>query len=110
MMPMQQQMMPTQQSTGCGHNEEPCPMPMMDTAEYLEQQMQAQQYETQQMAEKVKAQFQAMVYEATMKKYRYVMSLVTEYIAFCQCAASSPRTYNTVFVDSARRLNMTDIQ
>merc|ERR1712087_847589 len=94
---------------GCGQmNEEPCPMPQIDTAEFLQQQMQNQMYETQQMAEKVKAQFQAMVYEATMKKYRYVMSLVTEYISFCQCADSSTRTYNTVFVDSARRLNMTD--
>jgi len=89
-----------------------CEIPMGNTIEnveeYLEQQMQQQQYETQQMAEKVKAQFQAMVNDAMMKKYRYVMSLVTEYIGFCQCADVSQQTYQAVFVESARRLNMTD--
>jgi len=101
---------------GCGEGKEDgnggCEIPMGNTIEnveeYLEQQMQQQQYETQQMAEKVKAQFQSMVYDAMMKKYRYVMSLVTEYIGFCQCADVSQQTYQAVFVESARRLNMTD--
>merc|ERR1719361_3407029 len=117
MMPQQGMMMVQAGNGGCGHGEEEkgmagCEIPMGNTIdnveEYLEQQMREQQYETQQMAEKVKAQFQSMVYDAMMKKYRYVMSLVTEYIGFCQCADVADQTYKAVFVESARRLNMTD--
>lgn len=117
MMPQGNMMMVQAGNGGCGHGEQDdgkggCEIPMGNTIEnveeYLEQQMQQQQYETQQMAEKVKAQFQSMVYDAMMKKYRYVMSLVTEYIGFCQCADVSQQTYQAVFVESARRLNMTD--
>jgi len=117
MMPNQGMMMVQAGNGGCGHGEQEdgnggCEIPMGNTIEnveeYLEQQMQQQQYETQQMAEKVKAQFQSMVYDAMMKKYRYVMSLVTEYISFCTCADVSTQTYQAVFVESARRLNMTD--
>jgi|ERR1711963_12005 len=117
MMPQQQGMMMVQAGNGgCSESESSeeggCEIPMGNTIEnveeYLDQQMQQQQYATQQMAEKVKAQFQAMVQDAMMKKYRYVMSLVTEYISFCQCADVSTQTYNAVFVESARRLNMTD--
>merc|ERR1711963_582468 len=95
MMPQQQGMMMVQAGNGgCSESESSeeggCEIPMGNTIEnveeYLDQQMQQQQYATQQMAEKVKAQFQAMVQVAMMKKYRYVMSLVTEYISFCQCA------------------------
>jgi len=116
MMPQQNMMMVQAGNGGCNEGQQMgpsgCEIPMGNTIEnveeYLEQQMQQQQYETQQMAEKVKAQFQSMVYDAMMKKYRYVMSLVTEYIGFCQCADVSQQTYQAVFVNSARSLNMTD--
>jgi len=117
MMPQQGMMMVQAGNGGCSEDSKEdgkggCEIPMGNTIEnveeYLDQQMQQQQYATQQMAEKVKAQFQAMVQDAMMKKYRYVMSLVTEYISFCQCADVSTQTYNAVFVESARRLNMTD--
>jgi len=99
--------------SGCGHGSDsdengmPCPMPMINWEEALEQQRKTEMYETQAMAEKVKAQFQAMIYEAEMKKYVTVMSIVAETISFCQCAAATEATYNAVFLDTARRLNMT---
>jgi len=113
MMQPQQQMMMVPAGNGCNQGQVAgCEIPMGNTVEnveeYLEQQMQQQQYETKQMAEKVKAQFQAMVYEAMMKKYRYVMSLITEFIGFCQCADVGTQTYQAVFVENARRLNLTD--
>jgi len=111
MMQPQQMMMPVGNG-GCneGHGGGcEIPMPTVENVEeYLEKQMEQQQYETKQMAEKVKAEFQAMVYEAMMKKYRYVMSLITEFIGFCQCADVGTQTYQAVFVENARKLNLTD--
>jgi len=107
-MQMQQMQQQQQQGSDCGNdNGMPCPMPMINWEEALEQQRKTEMYETQAMAEKVKAQFQAMIYEAEMKKYVTVMSIVAETISFCQCAAATEATYNAVFLDTARRLNMT---
>merc|ERR1712033_156930 len=70
--------------------------------------MQQQQYGTQQMAQKIKAQFDEMVASVNAKKYRYVMSLVTEYVSFCECARSSDTIYRAIFLQSANSLNLTD--
>ena len=49
-----------------------------------------------------------MVSDVTAKKHRYVMSLVTEYVSFCQCASSSFTIYQDLFVDQAKALNITE--
>lgn len=113
-----QQQMPMQMvpmgSGGCQHDQNGqmpagCEIPMGsdNIQEYLEQQMQQQQYETQQMAERIRAQFEEMVKDVTMKKHRYVMSMVAEYVSFCECARSSTIIYST-YLDTARSLNLTD--
>jgi len=116
MQPQQQMMMVPMGNGGCQQNAQGqipagCEIPMQNVdnmEEYLEQQMQQQQYETQQMAEQVKAQFEAMVAEVNMKKHRYVMSLVTEYVSFCTCAGSDQAITQALFVDNAKKLNITD--
>merc|ERR1712110_1189753 len=51
-----------------------CKVPAgVDIGAYMEQQKQAQQFEQQQMAEKIKAQFEGVMAEVTMKKHRYAM-------------------------------------
>jgi len=114
----QQQMIPMG-SGGC-NNQQPgpngempagCEIPDMGNVnmeEYLEQQMQQQQYETQAMAERIRAQFEGMVKNVTMKKQRYAMTLVTEYVAFCTCGSSTNQVYNNLFIQNARNLNLTD--
>merc|ERR1711963_442666 len=68
-----------------------CQVPAgVDIQTYMEQQKQAQQFEQQQMAEKIKAQFEAVMAEVTMKKHRYAM-------------------YQSMFVETARAANMTDV-
>merc|ERR1711963_275617 len=98
MMPQQNMMMVQAGNGGCNEGQQMgpsgCEIPMGNTIENVE--------------EYLEQQFQSMVYDAMMKKYRYVMSLVTEYIGFCQCADVSQQTYQAVFVQSARALNMTD--
>jgi len=83
------------------------PMGADNIQEYLEQQMEQQQYETQQMAERIKAQFEEMVKDVTMKKHRYVMSMVAEFVSFCECSRSSQIIYSS-YLDTARNLNLTE--
>lgn len=80
----------------------------MDMEAYLEQQMQQQQFETQAMAERIRAQFEGLVKNVTMKKQRYAMTLVTEYVSFCECGSSATQVYNALFIQNARNLNLTD--
>ena len=49
-----------------------------------------------------------MVKDVTAKKHRYVMSLVTEYIGFCECARSGTEIYKAIFVEQAKALNITE--
>jgi len=120
MMPMQQQQMQGGQQMvrmgngGCQQDQNGmmpagCEIPMGadNIQEYLEQQMEQQQYETQQMAERIKAQFEDMVKEVTVKKHRYVMSMVAEFVSFCECARSSTIIYSS-YLDTARSLNLTE--
>jgi len=113
MQPQYHQQMMVPMGNDCNHGSmEGCAIPqpsMENMGEYLEQQMQQQQYETQAMSEKIKAQFEGMVEKVTMRKHRYVMSLVTEFVSFCECARSSGEIYNALFVQSARALNLTDM-
>jgi len=87
-----------------------CQIPQgVDVGEYLKQQQEAQAYETQQMAEKMKAQFEQVMREVTMKKHRYAMSVMTEFTSMCACAQQSVTIYQTMFVESAKTLNLTDV-
>merc|ERR1711872_422663 len=84
-----------------------CQIPTgIDLGDYLHQQQQQQQYENQQMAEKVKAQFEQVMKEVSMKKHRYAM---TEFTSLCACASESYNIYQTMFVENAKNLNLTDI-
>merc|ERR1712223_1523463 len=69
-----------------------CKVPAgVDIAAYMEQQKQAQQFEQQQMAEKIKAQFEGVMAEVTMKKHRSAMSAnMTDVIDLDQEAQKMP--------------------
>jgi len=87
-----------------------CKVPAgVDIAAYMEQQKQAQQFEQQQMAEKIKAQFEGVMAEVTMKKHRYAMSVMTEFTTMCACLKESYTIYQSMFVETARAANMTDV-
>merc|ERR1712002_256420 len=113
---MMQQMMnsmnthhePAQTSGGCTSGN--CQVPQgVDIGQYMEQQKQQQQYESQQMAERVKAQFESVMKQVTMKKHRYAMSVMTEFTSMCACAQQSFTIYQTMFVENAKAANLTDI-
>merc|ERR1712172_138502 len=87
-----------------------CKVPAgVDIAAYMEQQEQAQQFEQQQMAEKIKAQFEGVMAEVTMKTHRYAMSVMTEFTTMCACLKESYTIYQSMFVETARAANMTDV-
>merc|ERR1712154_255740 len=87
-----------------------CQVPAgVDIQTYMEQQKQAQQFEQQQMAEKIKAKFDAVMAEVTMKKRRYALSVMTEFTTMCSCLQDSVQIYQSMFVETARATNMTDI-
>merc|ERR1711936_383193 len=78
-----------------------CQVPMgVDVGAYLEQQK---------MAAQIKAQFDSVMMEVTMKKHKYAMGVMTEFTSMCQCLDSGYETYQSMFVKNARTLNMTDI-
>lgn len=81
----------------------------VDLAQYMQQQKEQQAYESQQMAEKIKARFEAIMYQVTTRKHRYAMSLMTEFVSMCSCAESSYNIYQTMFVNNAKLINMTDV-
>jgi len=87
-----------------------CQVPMgVDVGAYLEQQKEQQKFEQQKMAAQIKAQFDSVMKEVTMKKHKYAMGVMTEFTSMCQCLDSGYETYQSMFVKSARTLNMTDI-
>merc|ERR1712156_23314 len=65
--------------------------------------------EQQQMAEKIKAQFEGVMAEVTMKKHRYAMGVMTEFTTMCACLKESYTIYQSMFVETARAANMTDV-
>merc|ERR1711963_162319 len=60
-------------------------------------------------AAQIKAQFESVMKEVTMKKHKYAMGVMTEFASMCECLGSSTATYQTMFVENAKTLNMTDI-
>merc|ERR1719210_953655 len=79
-----------QPSGGCKDGN--CQVPMgVDVGEYLEQQKKAAQ---------IKAQFESVMKEVTMKKHKYAMGVMTEFASMCECLGSS--TYQTMFVENAK--------
>jgi hypothetical protein len=108
---MPQMPMPMQQTGGCQMDPQTggcvVPMGVDNVEEYMEQQMQAQQYETQQMAEQINAQFESLMRDVTQRKHRYVMSLVGDFVSACYCAESSAAV-GAAYLESARTLNLTE--
>jgi len=87
-----------------------CQVPMgVDVGEYLKQQKEQQKFEQQKMAAQIKAQFESVMKEVTMKKHKYAMGVMTEFASMCECLGSSTATYQTMFVENAKTLNMTDV-
>merc|ERR1712066_644035 len=81
----------------------------VDLTAYMQQQKEQQQYESQQMAEKIKAQFEGVMKAVTMRKHRYALSVMTEMTTMCACLKESYTIYQSMFVENAKTLNMTDI-
>jgi hypothetical protein len=99
---------PAQTSGGCTSGN--CQVPQgVDVGQYMEQQKQQQQYEQTQMAEKIKAQFESVMKQVTMRKHRYAMSVMTEFTTMCACLKESYTIYQSMFVENAKRANLTDI-
>merc|ERR1712012_746317 len=44
-----------------------------------------------------------------LKQQKYAMGVMTEFASMCECLGSSTATYQTMFVENAKTLNMTDI-
>merc|ERR1711970_570850 len=87
-----------------------CVIPQgVDVGAYLQQQKEHQQYESQQMAERIKAQLESVMKQVTMKKHRYAMSVMTEFTSMCACAQQSFTICQTMFVENAKATNMTDV-
>merc|ERR1712066_188731 len=81
----------------------------VDITAYMQQQKEQQQYESQQMAEKIKAQFESVMKAVTMRKHRYALSVMTEFTTMCACLKESYTIYQSMFVENAKTFNMTDI-
>merc|ERR1711894_747680 len=59
-----------------------CQVPMgVDVGAYLEQQKEAQKFEQQKMAAQIKAQFDSVMKEVTMKKHKYAMGDMNQWSA-----------------------------
>jgi len=87
-----------------------CSIPQgVDVTTYIAQQQQQQQYQMQQMNAKIKAQFEGIMNEVTMKRHRYAMGVMTEFTSMCGCLQSQLTTYQSMFVANAHALNMTDV-
>merc|ERR550525_1095850 len=87
-----------------------CSIPMnVDINQYMEEQRQQQQFQAQQTAAEIKAKFDAVMAEVTMKKHRYALSVMTEFTTMCSCLQDSVQIYQSMFVETARATNMTDI-
>jgi len=87
-----------------------CQVPMgVDVGAYLAQQKEAQKFEQQKMAAQIKAQFDSVMKEVTMKKHKYAMGVMTEFASMCTCLEEGTSIYQAMFVDNARTLNMTGI-
>merc|ERR1712021_97374 len=87
-----------------------CQVPAnVDISAYMAEQQQAQQFEAQQTAAAIKAKFDAVMLEVTMKKHRYALSVMTEFTTMCSCLQSSVQIYQSMFVETARAANMTDV-
>jgi len=100
--------LPQPQAGGCRDGK--CNIPAgVDIDAYMEQQKREQKFEQEQMAAKIKAQFESVMAEVTMKKHRYAMGIMTEFTSMCACLKSSYDTYQSMFVQNARAANMTDI-
>merc|ERR1712141_154025 len=108
---MQQHQQMPQQQGGCNpNNGAGCQVPNgVDLTAYMQQQKEQQQYESQQMAEKIKAQFEGVMKAVTMRKHRYALSVMTEMTTMCACLKESYTIYQSMFVEKAKNLNMTDI-
>merc|ERR1711936_307389 len=82
-----------------------CQVPMgVDVGAYLEQQKEQQKFEQQKMAAQIKAQFDSVMMEVTMKKHKYAMGVMTEFTSMCQCLDSGYETYQSMFVKNAKTL------
>jgi len=100
--------MPQPQTGGCANGK--CDIPAgVDVGAYMEQQKREQKFEQEQMAAKIKAQFESVMAEVTMKKHRYAMGVMTEFTSMCACLKESYDVYQSMFVQNARAANMTDI-
>jgi len=87
-----------------------CQVPAnVDISAYMAEQQQAQQFEAQQTAAAIKAKFDAVMLEVTMKKHRYALSVMTEFTTMCSCLQSSVQIYQSMFVETAKAANMTDV-
>jgi len=97
-----------QQQSGCqGGN---CPIPQgVDIPAYIQEQKEQQRYESEKMAEKIKAQFEGIMKSVADKKHKYVMYTMTEFVSICACAQSSYNIYNAMFVANAQALNLTNV-
>merc|ERR1712244_201204 len=106
-----QQHQPAQPSGGCNPaSGAGCSVPQgVDLTAYMQQQKEQQQYESQQMAEKIKAQFESVMKAVTMRKHRYALSVMTEFTTMCACLKESYTIYQSMFVETARAANMTDV-
>jgi len=97
-----------QQSGGCSNGN--CQMPTgVDLQAYMEEQRQQQMYAQQQMAEKIKAQFEATMRSVTMRKHRFAMTMMTQFVSICACAKEATSIYQAMFVENAKILNMTNV-
>merc|ERR1712066_512845 len=110
-MQQQQQMQQQMPSGGCNPaSGSGCTVPNgVDLTAYMQQQKEQQQYESQQMAEKIKAQFEGVMKAVTMRKHRYALSVMTEFTTMCACLKESYTIYQSMFVENAKTFNMTDI-
>jgi len=95
-------------SGGCASGN--CQVPAgVDVGAYLQQQKQQQSFQQQQMAAKIKAQFDSIMSKVTERKHRYAMGVMTEFATMCGCMETGLQTYQTMFVQNAKALNMTDV-
>merc|ERR1711936_1339643 len=81
----------------------------VDIPAYIQEQKEQQRYESEKMAEKIKAQFEGIMKSVADKKHKYVMYTMTEFVSICACAQSSYNIYNAMFVANAQALNLTNV-
>jgi len=87
-----------------------CSIPQgVDVGSYIQSQKDEMKYKQEKMNADIKAQFESVMAEVTMKRHKYAMGIMTEYAAMCSCIDESNSLYDSQFLPGGAAANLTDV-